>query len=207
MSKRLSDIVFVCQECQSQYRPLAERESFSKHCSLPCHNRAVSKSKTKPETHARRKELFLDAEDEHLRSVVVFNSVFRPYVPLPKDNKKHMTGLGRFLLNVREGLEVDHINRNFMDNRKSNLRVCTRRVNMTNKGETQKRAKKNIGLPTGVHKVRERFFAKIISRIEGRLVTKSLGGFATAEEAGKVYQDALADKTKELLNIDSPSEH
>lgn len=204
VSKRLSASLFVCQECKSQYRPLAEREAFSKHCSINCHNRAVSKSRTKPETQFNRKKLLLDPEDEHLRSRVVFNSVSRPYIPLPKGSEKHMTGLARFLLNAPEDLEVDHINRNFMDNRKSNLRICTQRINKTNKGKTKKRVKKNIGLPTGVHKVRERFFAKIISRLNGRLVTRSLGGFATAQEAGDAYQNALRIKIEELFNINRP---
>lgn len=41
--------------------------------------------------------------------------------------------LHRFITNCPKGKEVDHINHNGLDNRKSNLRVCTRTENMQNK--------------------------------------------------------------------------
>lgn len=167
---------------------------------------AVSKSRTKPETIEKREKLLLDPEDEHLRSKVVFNSVSRPYIPLPKGGKKSMTGLARFLLDAPEGLEVDHINRDFMDNRKSNLRICTRKLNMTNKGETQKRNKNNIGLPTGVSRIKDRFYARISSKTEGKLQQTSLGAFPTREEASKAYQEALRVKIEKLLDVDSSGE-
>ena len=42
-------------------------------------------------------------------------------------------GLHRYLLNCPKGLEVDHINGNKLDNRKSNLRIVDRTVNNRNK--------------------------------------------------------------------------
>lgn len=50
----------------------------------------------------------------------------------------HKIYLSRFVLGIhlRYSLpneEVDHINRNTLDNRKSNLRICNRRVNQRNK--------------------------------------------------------------------------
>lgn len=41
--------------------------------------------------------------------------------------------LHRFITNCPKGKEVDHINHNGLDNRKSNLKVCTRAENMLNK--------------------------------------------------------------------------
>jgi hypothetical protein len=50
-----------------------------------------------------------------------------------KDRKR--VSLHRFIMNCPEGLEVDHINRNTRDNRKSNLRIVTPQENANNKGE------------------------------------------------------------------------
>ncbi len=41
--------------------------------------------------------------------------------------------LHRLIIDVPEGREIDHINGNPMDNRKSNLRLCTRSENQSNK--------------------------------------------------------------------------
>lgn len=55
-----------------------------------------------------------------------------------KDNTKKdgrtTIGLHRWILNCKKDMQVDHINRNTLDNRKSNLKVCTQLENANNKG-------------------------------------------------------------------------
>ena len=41
--------------------------------------------------------------------------------------------LHRFVMNAPRGRDVDHVNHNTLDNRKSNLRICTRSENCMNK--------------------------------------------------------------------------
>ena len=50
---------------------------------------------------------------------------------------KYQTGyilMHRELLGAKKGEEVDHINRDNLDNRKENLRLCSRRMNCLNRG-------------------------------------------------------------------------
>ncbi len=51
-------------------------------------------------------------------------------------NKK--VRLHRYLSNAPKGMEVDHINGNTLDNRKCNLRICTKSQNQMNRGKTKK---------------------------------------------------------------------
>lgn len=49
--------------------------------------------------------------------------------------------LHRYLLNAPANLQVDHRNRNTLDNRKSNLRICSQETNLRNR-EVQKAEEK-----------------------------------------------------------------
>ena len=81
------------------------------------------------------------------------------------------------------GLEVDHRNRNGLDNRRCNLRVVTKSVNMLN-GNTPCT---NTSGYRGVlwHERTGKWLARI--KINGK--QKHLGLFATAKEASNVYED------------------
>lgn len=79
-------------------------------------------------------------------------------------------------------LEVDHVNRDPLDNRWENLRLATRSE------QIQNRVRKRRGqpLPTGVVKRGNRFYAAIQADRKWRY----LGAFATAEAAHGVYLEA-----------------
>jgi hypothetical protein len=87
--------------------------------------------------------------------------------------------LHKLILGPREGLEVDHINHNKLDNRLENLRLATRQQN----GAWRKHY--GTGLK-GVRKHRHKWVARI--SIMGR--EQHLGSFATQEEAARAYDAA-----------------
>ena len=94
------------------------------------------------------------------------------------------TYLHRFITDAPKGMEVDHINRDGLDNRKVNLRVCTRRENGCNSDFE----KGTSGGYRGVYRLPSgRFQAKIKNHKQQIYI----GTFITAEEAARA-RDAVA---------------
>jgi hypothetical protein len=77
--------------------------------------------------------------------------------------------------------EVDHINGNKLDNRRSNLRLATKQQNGVNRGPT-KRSK------TGFKGVQEHYDGSFVARFAG----KYLGVFGTPEAAAAAYDAEVA---------------
>lgn len=55
------------------------------------------------------------------------------YYERGSDGKMHTRKLHRLILGAKPGQEVDHKNRNKLDNRRSNIWICTRSENLRNK--------------------------------------------------------------------------
>lgn len=49
------------------------------------------------------------------------------------EGKKRTVYMHRVIMNTPEDLDTDHLNRDRLDNRKANLRVCTRSENLQNR--------------------------------------------------------------------------
>ena len=96
----------------------------------------------------------------------------------------HNKYLHRVILGQPNGKDVDHINRNPLDNRRENLRICTHQQNQFNK---TKRSDNTSGYK-GVyfHKQKQKFRAQIM--VDKK--PKHLGYFDTAERAHEEYQKA-----------------
>jgi hypothetical protein len=77
--------------------------------------------------------------------------------------------------------EIDHINRNKLDNRKSNLRICTKSQNLMNKPAQSN----NTSGYKGVSKKKDRNKWQSQISVDGRL--NYIGSFNTAEEAAEAY--------------------
>lgn len=85
------------------------------------------------------------------------------------------------VLPAKRGFEIDHINRNKLDNRRKNLRYCTHHQNMRNVGSRQSRSGYR-----GVLAVK-----RPNGRIDYRAVVNfGLGTFTVAESAARAYNVA-----------------
>ena len=92
--------------------------------------------------------------------------------------------LHRKILNAPPDLQVDHINRNILDNRKINLRLCTGTQNQGNRI----RRKNSSSIYKGVHFAQDR--QKWRAGITKNGVCFKLGTFNAEVEAAIVYDDA-----------------
>jgi len=92
--------------------------------------------------------------------------------------------LHRFLMQPPEGFVVDHLDGNTLDNRRSNLRVCSRRENNCNL--ERHRSGKMLGASRTRH---GKFTARIT--VDGK--NFYIGTFDTEHESHQAYLDAYND--------------
>lgn len=88
--------------------------------------------------------------------------------------------------NIAEGMEVDHIDRNVLNNLPSNLRIVSKSTNQRNKRVAGALASRGVGF----HKRDGKFRARI--RLPSKK-EKYLGYFATEEAAAAAYRKAFEE--------------
>ena|ERR1044071_3496312 len=92
-------------------------------------------------------------------------------------------GLHRYLVKPSKGMDVDHINGDTQDCRRSNLRLATRAQNLANgKRRSHNKASKFKGV--------RRHFKKWVARIRCNGKSTHLGTFNTERQAAIAYNEA-----------------
>jgi hypothetical protein len=104
----------------------------------------------------------------------------------------------RELLNAPEGLDVDHIDGNTLNNQKSNLRLATRSQNLCNRTKT----KANTSGYKGVFANGQGYMARIIFDKKKHY----LGTFPTPELAAKAYDEKAKVLHGEFAKLNFPNE-
>ncbi|QYC10549.1 HNH endonuclease [Brevundimonas nasdae] len=100
----------------------------------------------------------------------------------------------RAIIEPPPGMVIDHINGNGLDNRRSNLRICSHNDNMKNQvvHRINKLQAKGVYLPKG----KQRYRATIT--FNGRKIR--LGSYATVQEAAAAYKGAAIALGGEFAN-------
>lgn len=108
------------------------------------------------------------------------------YYAAHQDKHRKNTYMHRLIIGDTNGLEVDHINRNRLDNRRSNLRLCTSHQNKLN-------MKLRIDNTTGYKGLRWRDDVKswrVNVKIKGKEI--QIGYFKNKKDAVRARKDAEA---------------
>ena len=103
--------------------------------------------------------------------------------------------LHNFLMQPPEGMVCDHINRNKLDNRRSNLRYATPKQNSRNRSKGRNNTSGYIGVC--LHIRRKKYVAQV--KVDNRTI--NLGEYDSAEEAAKARDRAALFYFGEFANL------
>lgn len=137
----------------------------------------------------------IDTKNAWIRSVFPSWRACRGYVKVCRYIKteygtaKEDHLLHRLLAKAKNGIEVDHINRNPLDNREDNLRWVTHKQNSYNKGKISRKCSSKY---RGVNffpraNLARPWRAYMCQTLNGTKKWLSLGYFATEDEAAAAY--------------------
>jgi len=105
-----------------------------------------------------------------------------------KEGKSYKIYLHRLITNCPPNKQIDHINRNALDNRKCNLRICTKKENNHNRD-------KNSNNTSGFKGV---WWDKRYKKWSVQIQHKHIGRFETATEGAIAYDKKAKELYKEF---------
>lgn len=125
------------------------------------------------------KVMLIDLEDLHkikdkVNSITLWVQKHNTYAACKIEQKNY--AIHRVILDYPEGLYIDHINHNGLDNRKSNLRICNNMINQQNR-------KVNKNSKSGVIGVNWHPDGYWVAKIKANKKNISLGYFRNKKEA------------------------
>ncbi len=117
-----------------------------------------------------------------------------------RHEKHKLVLMHRQIMNPPEGMQVDHIHRNRLDNTRAHLRVCTRLENAQNRTKVTGAGSRHLGVL--YNKSREKWVARI--RVEGKY--RQVGSFDNDEDAARAYDYAAVLHHGEFARLNFPEE-
>lgn len=181
----------TCAQCGCLFQVPRSRVGQARWCTISCKRESTRCAPAPPVVDgstwiplAGGRFAIVDNDDVERISAYAWTLSDKGYaVTTTRDGRvtRHIK-MHRLLMGVAADVDVDHINRNRLDNRRENLRAATKSNNMHNR--VLPRASRS-GY-RGVVEHRRQWQAKI--GIRGGYVL--LGAFTSAEEAARAYDDA-----------------
>jgi hypothetical protein len=116
----------------------------------------------------------------------------------PKGGKHYNLLMHRVVLETPNGVDVDHVDHNGLNNQKFNLRHCTRAENSRNASKAKNRTSpfKGVYLGNGLIRASIRVDLKLIN----------IGCFNTHEEAARAYDKKAIEYFGEFAQLNFPKE-
>lgn len=116
-----------------------------------------------------------------------------------KNKRRTFLSMGRVIMSPPPGLQVDHINGDTLDNRRINLRVCTKGENRRNSKGCGASGFKGVTRPGRTPKA-------WLAQIQAADRVIRLGRFVTKEEAARAYDSAAKRYFGEFAWLNFPAE-
>lgn len=138
------------------------------------------------------KKVLLDKLDFERLKDIDWHLGAKGYVMSNKNDYLH-----RVIMATPKGMDTDHINGNKLDNRRQNLRVCTRSQNNLNKGKFGNKTSKFKGV--GWDKNRNLWMA--FTTYKNKF--KSFGRFKTQKEAAIKYNQEIINYYGEFARLNN----
>lgn len=155
----------------------------------------------------KRLVALVDDEDYELISSFVWRAIrpslrsktFYAINEKMSDYKRSCIYMHRIILSASDDhVEIDHVNRNGLDNRRLNLRICSHSQNLMNTPLRENKTSKY----RGVHWDRERDKWMTTIRMNGKTI--SLGRFDSEEDAAMAFDRAAMARCSEFASLNFP---
>jgi len=108
--------------------------------------------------------------------------------------------LHRIIMNPPANMQIDHVNKNTLDNRRCNLRVCTSSENLMNRGKQRNNTTGYKGVSKDKRCKRKSYRAQITADKK----IYYLGYFEKPEEAGAAYKKAAKQHHGKFARVNDP---
>lgn len=121
----------------------------------------------------------------------------KQYDRLP-NGKRKSEQMHRMIMHATQGVEVDHVSRDRLDNRRSNLRLCSHTQNAHNRSKQSNTHSQYRGVTW--HKRDKKWIAQIVHNKK----LMFLGNFTKEKDAAKAYDKSAKELFKEYANPNFP---